>query len=69
MKAFIIVMAITFGMYVKVTAGFYKGCTGIVTEYYEPSQEYSVNLTCTMDNGRVESKTATLKGSQIQQVR
>lgn len=69
MKAFIIIMAITFGMYVRITSGFYKGCTGIVTDYFDGSEMYTVDLRCKMANGVTESKTANFKANQMQQIK
>jgi ribosomal protein L24 len=69
LKQFFITMAITFGMYVQVSSGFYKGCTGIVTEYYSNTGEYTVDMRCKMANGRVYEKQATFQASELKEIK
>lgn len=41
----------TFGTLVKVIAGFYIGCTGMVVNYYDWDNTYAVDLICKAENG------------------
>jgi len=50
-------MNIVFGTAIKVIAGFYLGCTGIVTgPSHPPINAYPVELTCLVYRGNVGSK-------------
>jgi hypothetical protein len=42
----------TFGMYILVISGFYKGCKGTVVDFIDITpKKYVVNLTCDLEDG------------------
>lgn len=63
-----------FGLAVKVIAGFYIGCSGIVTgvnaTWDGPKTivyEYSVDMSCKFDNGRIERLNAWVQEKQLKE--
>lgn len=66
---YLVIMAITFGMAIKVVSGFYAGCTGIVTDYSPMGGEYTVEMSCRMANGRTYQKSAYFQANELKEVK
>lgn len=60
---------LTFGTAIKVIAGFYIGCTGIVTQNTVAKDTYIVNLDCRSQDLRWHSITTEILAKYLETVK